>query len=199
LIHAARQLPSPKGLAGQTYATLFGLLTVTGMRISESLAIHDDDVDLVDGVLTIRQTKFRKSRLVPIHLSTQQRLREYARRREQAHARATFRSFFVSDEGQPLAIGVVERTFIKLSRQIGLRGRADSHGPRLHDFRHRFAVQTLLDWYRRGVDVERHMPRLATYLGHANTTHTYWYVTATPQLLRLAAERADDSRGGLLS
>jgi integrase len=98
-------------------------------------------------------------------------------------------SFFISEEGTRLTENVVQKTFVKVSRKIGLRGPQDSHGPRLHDFRHGFAVRTLLQWYRTGANVERHMPELSAYLGHAHVNDTYWYLSATPELLQLAMQR----------
>ncbi len=199
LIKAAKRLPSTSGLRPETYSTLFGLLAVTGMRIFECLALNNEDIDMSQGVLSIRQTKFRKSRLVLIHTSTQRRLRQYVRRRDRVHPKPRTQSFFVSDHGARLTRSTVRWTFIRLSHQIGFRGPSDRHGPRLHDFRHAFAVRTLLAWYRADVDVERHMPELATYLGHAHITDTYWYLTAVPELLHLAAARLEGKKGGRLS
>lgn len=192
LIDAARRLGTSTGLRPETYTTLFGLLVVTGMRIGEVIALDRDDVDLDEGVLTIRRTKFGKSRLVPVHPSTRQALRHYARRRDQTYPRPPTPSFFLAERGRRLTTWAVRWTFVQLSHKIGLRGPTDTHGPRLHDFRHRFAVHTLLDWYRAGVDVERHMPRLATYLGHTHVTDTYWYLSAVPELMQLVAARLEN-------
>jgi integrase/recombinase XerD len=199
LIEAAKRLPSATGLRPWTYSVLLGLLAVTGMRISEPIALDREDVDLTRGVLTVRQTKFGKSRLLPIHPSTQRALLSYARRRDRIHPRPKTPSFFVSDGGTRLTHWTVRWTFVRLSHQIGLRGPSDRFGPRLHDLRHRFAVQTLLGWYRAGADVERHLPELATYLGHGHVTDTYWYLSAAPELLRLAAMRLGPTQGGLPS
>jgi len=196
LIQAAHQMPSASGLYAHTFATLLGLLAVTGMRISEPLHLDDQDVDLDQGVLTIKRTKFRKSRLVPVHPSTQQVLKGYRAKRNRVFPRATTTRFFVSERGTALAAQVVRRAFVQISRQIGLRGPTDSRGPRLHDLRHRFAVCTLLNWYRSGVDVEHHAPELASYLGHTYVKDTYWYLSATPELLHLAAARLDDPPHG---
>ena len=189
LIGAARKLPSPLGLRAATYATLFGLLAVTGMRVSEPVGLDRDDVDLNWGILTIRRTKFGKSRIIPLHASTREALRQYANLRDRVFPGT--RSFFVAEHGGRLNANIVQRTFVRLSRQIGLRGPTDSHGPRLHDLRHRFAVETLIRWYREGVDVERHLPELSTYLGHVHVADTYWYITAVPELLRLATLRLE--------
>lgn len=191
LICAARQLAPTTGLRPHSYATLFALYAVTGMRTNEALRLERDDVDLTNGVLTVRETKFGKSRWVPIHPSTQRALRRYAARRDRLCPHPNTPSFFVSERGTRLTEWSVRHTFVALSRQIGLRGPSDSRGPRLHDLRHRFAVKTLRNWYRAGLDVERHLPRLATYLGHAHVTDTYWYLTATPELLHAAVRRLE--------
>lgn len=195
LIAVARQLPSPTGLRPATYATLLGLLAVTGLRISEALALNRADVDEAAGVLTIRRTKFGKSRLVPVHPATQRALNRYARRRDRVYPKSTTESVFVSERGARLTQCTVRYTFNRLSRQVRLRGPTDRRGPRLHDFRHRLAVTTLRRWYRAGVDVERRLPALSTYLGHRHVADTYWYLSAVPELLRLAAARLE-ARGG---
>lgn len=194
LIHAAKKLGPPGGLRVHTYSTLFGLLAATGMRISEPIGLDRSDVDLQQGLLTIRQAKFGKSRLVPLHASTVRKLREYARLRDRLLPNPMSPSFFVSDRGTRLTGSAVHRRFVILSRQIGLRGATDSHGPRLHDLRHRFVIKTLVKWYHSGVDVERRMPILTTYLGHGHVADTYWYISATPQLLRLATLRLEKSQ-----
>ena len=136
LIEAARHLASSTGLRAHTYATVFGLLSVTGMRISELVALDRDDIDLRDGLLTIRHTKYRKSRCLPLHPTTRQALCRYAHQRDRVCPIPQNPSFFVSEHGTRLTHWVVRSTFVQLSRQIGLRGPNDSHGPRLHDFRH---------------------------------------------------------------
>jgi integrase len=198
LISAAKRLGPPRGLRAHTYSTLFGLLAATGMRISEPIGLDRSDVDLHQGVLTIRQAKFGKSRLVPLHASTVRNLREYARLRDRLVPNPMSPNFFVSDHGTRLTDFTVRRWFVILSRQIGLRGVTDSHGPRLHDLRHGFVIKTLVKWYRSGVDVERRMPILTTYLGHGHVADTYWYISATPQLLRLATLRSEKSNRRLL-
>ncbi|HKD06448.1 MAG TPA: tyrosine-type recombinase/integrase [Bryobacteraceae bacterium] len=191
LLQAARLLPSGHGLRGPTYFCLLGLLAVAGVRISEARNLQTEDVDLKEGVLTIRGTKFGKSRLVPIHPSTRKVLRDYASRRDRFLAGRSA-TFFVSGRGTRLDGAEIRRTFYFLSRQIGLRGPTDSHGPRLHDFRHRFAVETLVQWYRSGQDVERRLPVLSTYLGHVHVADTYWYLSACPELMGLAVKRFED-------
>lgn len=196
LLQAARQLPSATGLRAATYETFLGLLAVTGMRISEAIQLDQTDVDLSHDVLLIRRTKFDKSRYVPIHPSTQDALDRYRRRRDQIYPRPQTPSFFLSEQGNRLGEFSVRATFVKLSHQIGLRNPGDSHGPRLHDLRHRFAVRTLLLWYRSDIDAERHLPQLATYLGHAHVNDTYWYLTAVPELLRCASLRLEEMPEG---
>jgi integrase len=168
-----------------------GLLAVAGLRISEARNLQTEDVDLEEGVLTIRGAKFGKSRLVPIHPSTRKVLSDYASRRDHCLPKRPA-TFFVSGRGTRLDGAEIRRTFYFLSRQIGLRGLSDSHGPRLHDFRHRFAVETLVQWYRSGQDVERRMPVLSTYLGHVHVADTYWYLSACPELMGLAVKRFED-------
>jgi integrase len=194
LIKAAQMLPSPLRLRGTTYSTLYGLIAVTGMRVSEPVGLDRDDVDLNRGILTVRRTKFGKTRMLPLHASTLEALRRYVDRRDRLFPRT--RSFFVSERGTRLTVWSVEKTFVLLSRQIGLRSPEDSYGPRLHDLRHRFAVQTLLRWYRTDIDVERHLPELSTYLGHVHVADTYWYISAVPELLHLATLRLEQ-RGAL--
>ena len=199
LLEAAGRLPSATGLRAHTYTTVFGLLVVTGMRISELVGLDNDDIDLKDGLLTIRHSKFRKSRCLPLHLTTQQALRGYVETRNRVYPIPKSPSFFVSEHGRRLPSCTVRATFVRLSRQLGMRGPRDSHGPRLHDFRHRFAIQTLLHWYQKDVDVERHLPELSTYLGHDKVSDTYWYLSAIPELLSLATERLEQAHRRLPS
>jgi integrase len=175
-------MPATYTLKPWTYYCLFGLLVVTGLRVSEALNLHGKDVDWSEGVLTIRGAKFGKSRLIPLHASTLRVLSAYAKRRDRFFGNKPVSHFFVSSAGTRLNRSYVSRTFRQLSRQIGLRAACATHGPRLHDFRHRFAVQTLVRWYRQGKDVERRLPILSTYLGHVRVSDTYWYITCTPEL-----------------
>jgi integrase len=195
LLQAAKRLPPVRGLRGRTYYCLLGLLSVTGLRISEALDLKSEDVDLAEGILTIRCGKFGKARLVPIHKSTLGELSDYAAHRNHCLAIRPSGYFFVSRRGTRLDGGEVRRTFYHLSRQVGLRGESASHGPRLHDFRHRFAVQTLVQWYRSGQDVERRLPILSTYLGHVHVADTYWYLSACPELMGLAVKRLEEHWG----
>lgn len=192
LLAAAQRLPSRTGLRPATYSTLIGLLVVTGLRSSEVIALDDPDVDLAEGVITVRRTKFRKSRLVTVHPSTVEALRHYGLLRDKACPRRAAEAFFVGEAGRRLSKCMIEWTFAKLSRQTGLRRPADRRGPRLHDLRHRLAVTTLIRWYRSGLNIEAQLPVLSTYLGHTQISDTYWYLTAVPELLRLAADRLED-------
>lgn len=171
------------------------LLSVTGLRISEALHLELRDVDLHQGLLTIRSAKHGRSRLVPIHKSTGAVLAEYLRCREQEFGAKCSNYVFVSNTGNRLDGGTVHRTFYLLSRQVGLRGPADSHGPRLHDLRHRFAVQALLRWYVAGEDVARRLPVLSTFLGHVHVADTYWYLSAWPELMAQAMARLEQRWG----
>lgn len=192
LLSAALRLPSRGGMQPWTYHALFGLLSVSGLRIGEASNLKLPDVDLKAAVLTIHGAKFGKSRLVPLHASTCRVLADYIARRERAwSARPVSSYLFVSNRGNRLDGAQIRRTFYALSRQIGLRGPFDSHGPRLHDMRHRFAVQTLLRWYHTEEDVERRLPVLSTYLGHAHIADTYWYLSSWPELMRAAMLRLE--------
>lgn len=199
LIEAATRLPSPKGLRGPTLSTLIGLLAATGMRVGEAIRLDCNDVDLSNAMLTIHHAKGNRTRLVPIHASTCQALRRFERLRNHICPHPKSRSFFLSEEGTRLNDNRVRAWFATVSRQIGLRGPHESRGPRLHDLRHRFAVKTLLRWYRTDKDVEVHMPELSTYLGHLHVSGTYWYLSAVPELLQQATRRWERKKGGQLS
>jgi integrase len=192
LLGAALKLPGNGGLRPWTYYCLFGLLSVSGLRVGEAQNLELHDVDLKAGVLRIRGAKFGKSRLVPVHASTRTALADYIARRERMWAtRAVSSYLFVSNWGNRLDGGDIRRTFYALSRQIGLRGASDSHGPRLHDMRHAFAAKTLLSWYRAGEDAQRRLPILSAYLGHVHWSDTYWYLSALPELMHEAMSRLE--------
>lgn len=187
LMGAAATL-SPEGLRNCTYPCLFGLLAVTGMRVSEALHLKKNHADLKEGILTIHLTKSGKSRIIPLHSSTQRALAEYVIKRDSYFKEIHSPYFFVNSRGRQLKGNVVRLEFSRLSLDIGLRT-SPHRGPRLHDFRHSFAVSTLLGWYRAGEDIEARLPALATFLGHENVTHTYWYLSATPELMQQVASR----------
>jgi integrase len=189
LIDAAGKLPSP--LRRATFSTLIGLLYVTGMRIGEALNLDRDDVDLGQHVIVVRESKFRKSREVPIHQSTARALGAYARQRDELCPRASSPAFFISLAGTRLLYCNFHLGFQALVREAGLAARSPTCRPRPHDLRHTFAVSTLIHWYCDGLEVEPRMARLSTYLGHAHPAHTYWYLEAAPELLTLAAARLE--------
>jgi integrase len=189
LLAAARRLKSPTGLRPRTYATLIGLLSCTGLRISEALRLSRDDVDWGQRTLTIRQTKFHKSRLVPLHPTTVQALETYARFRDQCHPIPGTDAFFVSERGTPPTYGTVDHTFGELRTHLPGPPRPEGRAPRIHDLRHTFACQRLLRWYAEGVALDHAILSLSTYLGHAQVSDTYWYLTTVPELLAIAAAR----------
>jgi len=191
LLAATNALSSTNGLRPWTYHCLFGLLVVSGIRISEAIALERRDVDLHEGLLTIRKTKFNKTRLIPLHASTRDVFIAYAGRRDRLVPHPPSPAFLLTDHGRRLEISAVHRTFYDLSRRIGLRGPTDHTGPRIHDFRHRFAVNTLIQWYCAHEDIERRLPVLSTFLGHAHIADTYWYLSMHPELMRLATSRLE--------
>ena len=196
VIQAAKRLPSPKRLRGASLSTLFGLIAATGMRVGEAVGIDRAHVDLSEGILTLQRPKGNRTRLVPIHLSTCQALQRYERLRNQICSQPKSPGFFLTEQGTRFRTTNVRDWFARVSRQTGLRGPADRRGPRLHDLRHRFAIQALLQWYRAGQDAEVHMPELATYLGHRHVSGTYWYLSAVPVLLQEATHRWCRKKGG---
>ena len=174
-----------------TYRTLFGLLAVAGMRVGEAIRLDHDDLDAAAGLLTVRESKFGKTRELPLHPSTVTALRDYLRVRN-AHQNAPVSdAFFISPAGTRLLYCNVHSTFRQLRSDAGLAQRSPACRPRIHDLRHRFAVLTLLDWYRDGVEVQPRLPLLSTYLGHAHPRHTYWYLHAAPELLAIAGQRLE--------
>lgn len=179
-----------------TYRTLIGLLAVTGMRVGEAIGLDRPDLDSRNGVLTVRNGKFGKSRELPVHSSTVAALRRYLRVREAHHHADVSDALLISPAGTRLIYCNVHATFRQLRRDAGLRPRSPACRPRIHDIRHAFAVRTLLEWYRAGVEVQPRLPLLSTYLGHVHPRHTYWYLSAAPELLALAAERLELASGG---
>jgi integrase/recombinase XerD len=193
LMTAARALRNP--LKSATFETLTGLLAVTGMRGSEAMRLDDHDLDAA-GVLTIRATKFRKSRQLPLHPTTVQTLARYQVLRGRLCPAPATTSLLVSSTGARLCHETVQPVFRLLLRQAGIgQGRSRPRAT-VHGLRHTFAVKTLLGWYQDGQDVQARMPTLSTWLGHASPAATYWYLTATPELLALAAQRLQAPRGG---
>jgi integrase len=193
LMAQAARLGSATGLRPRTYTTLIGLLASTGLRPGEALELDKSDVDLENGILSIRETKFGKSRFVPIDPSTRKALQQYAERRDALCSQPRSSAFLLSERGTRVLGSTARRTFVSISCAIGLRppmvGRRWGRGPRLQDFRHSFATRRLVEWYRAGLDVERELPKLSTYLGHVEIGLTYWYIEAVPELLALATKR----------
>lgn len=189
LIAAARRLPPADRLKPRSYSTLIGLLACTGLRISEALRFTRSDFDAQQGVLRIRETKFRKSRLVPLHRSVTKKLVAYARDRDRLVPWLQTDRFFVTDRGQPLAYKQVRIVFRELCDGAGIIGRGHRLRPVIHDLRHTFACRRVERWYDTGEDVTHSIAALSTYLGHATIHDTYWYLTATPDLLERVASR----------
>jgi integrase/recombinase XerD len=179
-----------------THRTLIGLLAVTGMRIGEAIALDDLDVDLTTGVITVRTGKWNAARELPLHATTIRALEDYRRLRDDRRPRPKSPAFLVSMRGTRLLSGHVREAFRELRHHAGLTAApGESRQPRIHDVRHSFAVATLVDWYRAGVDVTARLPRLSSYLGHSAPEATYYYLQATPDLLLLAAERLERIEG----
>jgi integrase len=193
LLAAARQLGPPDDLRAAVMETLFGLLACTGLRIGEALGLQEADVDLKGGVLTIRQSKFGKSRLVPLHPSAVEALARYRTQRTR-HVRTTPETpFFVATRGrllgQPVGDHQARRIFDQLRKQLGWVDRGSHGAPRVHDLRHAFAVRRLVLWHEQGMDINQRMLALSTYLGHAKVSNTYWYLTGVPELMGLVGQR----------
>jgi integrase/recombinase XerD len=184
-------------LTAATCRTIIGLLVVTGMRVEEVLRLEDGDIDWAGGVLVVRQSKFDRSREVPLHPSSLAALRAYAAVRDEYFPRPHSNSFFVSWSGGRLSYGAIRGHFNDLVRRAGIKPKSTRCRPRLHDFRHRFACLTLEDWYRSGVEVGPRLPLLSTYLGHVDPISTYWYVSARPELLASATARLARCLGDL--
>jgi len=180
------------GIASHTLYAVLGLTASTGLRRSELINLDVDDVDLGQGILAIKMTKFNKSRMVPVHRTVVRRLREYCRLRD-AQPNLKTNAFFVTKQGKRLSRPTINFAFRHASVQAGLRGAKDSHGPRLHDLRHTFAVNTLVGWLRKKADVDSKIPRLSTYLGHVSPQNTYWYFSCAPKLMNLARRRMEDA------
>lgn len=193
MMAAARQLPQRKPAA--TYPVLIGLLAVTGMRIGEALALNTADFDPELGVLTVRSGKLGKTRLLPLHPSTTAALTQYLHVRETPARNRTDYPLFASRTGTPLSYIRVSETYNRIVRDAGVAATSRTHRPRMHDLRHSFAVATILDCYRRDENAAAVLAKLATYLGHTDPKHTYWYLSAAPELLGLAALKLENPSG----
>ena len=189
LLQAASQLIPRNSIRPITFTTLFGLLLSTGLRISEALHLMLKDVDFKAEMLTIRATKFKKNRLVPIHSTTASALRHYARVRNRICPQTTCNSFFLNSRATAVTRKQVHNTFYFLRRKLGWHQEGRARLPRVHDMRHTFVVRRMLAWYEEGIDIDREVAALSTYIGHSRVTHTYWYFTAVPELLAVVGTR----------
>jgi integrase len=190
LLDAAAELSPRGGLRPASCATLLGLIAATGLRISEATALVRADVNLKQGVLLVRQAKFGRDRWVPLHSSTARALREYAKRRDREPCSRASDAFFIDDRGRALAADNVRYAFGRIRRALRWQARGGHPAPRIHDLRHRFICRRLQRWYSEGKDVDQHILALSTYVGHVKVTDTYWYVTATPELMAAAVRRS---------
>ena len=194
IVARARKLPSRYGMRGWSCSSLFGLIAVTGLRINEAIALDDDDVDLEEGVITVARAKNGTARFVPVASSTVAKLRAYRAERTRLLGKSPG-PFFLMEGGKRPTDCCARYNFAIVSQDLGLREpqRFCKHGrgPRIHDLRHTFAVRTIIRWYRKGLDPDREMIKLSTYLGHVKPEVTYWYIEAVPELLQLASKRAE--------
>lgn len=194
LMAVTRRIRDP--FRAHTCRTLIGLLASTGMRVGEAINLDRTDLDRQEGVFTVRDAKFGKSREVPLHSTTLEAIEDYARHRRRRFSRPVSSAFLLSLAGSRLLYNNVHATFLRLVEWAGLSDRRPRR-PRIHDLRHTFVARTLIDAYRTGLDVERRLPVLSTYLGHVNPSSTYWYLSAVPELLGAAARRLENSLGEL--
>lgn len=195
LMTAAGMLPIT--LQAATYRTLIGLLAVTGLRLGEAIRLNRDDIDADQRLLRILHSKFGKSREIALHESVMRALEDYSQLRDRRFPRPGCEALFLSTRGTRLLAPSIHETFNRLVTIAKIKPRAGGRSPRPHDLRHAFAVRTLLDWYRDGLDVQARLPLLSTYLGHVNPASTFWYLHAAPELLALAAARLDPTMEGL--
>jgi integrase len=195
IIETASLLSSKNGLREITYSAFFGLVSVTGLRISEAISLNNRDVDLQNGIITIYNGKNGKDRILPVTECTIEHLKEYTRKRDRLLGDAP-EPFFVSDEGTRLTDCATRYNFAVVGKIIGLRAEQRFHkhgiGPRIHDLRHTFAVKVMINWYKEGKNIDQEMLKLVTYLGHQSIAHTYWYIEAVPELLALASQRVEN-------
>lgn len=184
LLEITKVLTPTNGLKPTTYKYLLGLLASTGLRISEAIKLNRQEVNLNEGILTICETKHHKSRYVPLHKTTKMALKTYSAIRDKKIPAPLSTKFFITDRGRSLLLGKTEKEFRQLRTELGLK-----NSPRLYDFRHTFACQRLLEWYKEGKNINRMMIYLSTYLGHVHVTDTYWYLTATPELMSMVSKK----------
>jgi len=196
LLAATAHLFPAGGLRGSCCRTLFGLIAATGLRIAEATGLLRADVDFQQGLLHIRRAKFGKSRWVPLHSTTTRALQQFAEERDRYPMSHCTDVFFVCDNGRPAQTRNMEYAFQLLRRKLRWRSRGGHPAPRIHDLRHTFICRRLQSWYEEGLDIDRNILALSTYVGHAKVTDTYWYVTATPELMALAAKRFEPLGNG---
>lgn len=195
LVAAAERIPPPGCLRAKTCATIFGLIAATGLRVSEAINLRRADVDFAEGLLHIRHAKFGKSRWVPVQQSATDAMRRYVRCRDEDRASVSSDAFFVFDRGQPVTYRKLASVFRGLRCHLKWRARGGYPVPRIHDIRHTFACRRLESWSRAGLDLDCNILALSTYIGHVKVSKTYWYLTATPQLLAIAAARFERNAG----
>jgi len=195
LIEVAGQIYGDSPVKAATLATAIGLMAVTGMRVGEVIGLDSSDVDLSQGVITVRCAKGDRSRLVPLDSSTQRALEQYATLLDQTFPRRHCSNFFLSARGNRLVHGTVHRNFLSVACRAGLVKPGERRRPRLHDLRHHFCIETMLRWYRADENVDARLPELSTYLGHGHVEGTYWYLSAVPELLQLATRRWQGTEG----
>jgi site-specific recombinase XerD len=183
LLNEAGRLTPQGGLRPATYRTLFGLIAAAGLRRSEALHLRDVDVDLQGATVTVRQTKFKKSRRLPVHYSVVQALHDYRRLRDRFVPRSADMPLFVSTSGCALPSNTVQQVFEGLRARLGWTSRGDHPHPRIQDLRHAFATRRVQRWHEAGVPMDQAMFWLCTYLGHAKISDTYWYLTGVPELM----------------
>jgi integrase/recombinase XerD len=176
-----------------SYFTWYGLMAVTGMRIGEVARLDRNDLNLAEGVITIRNSKFKKSRHIPLHRSTVEALARYLNYRNHYTPKSKTLRLFINRQGTALSVDRVRKVFRKLLCEAGIQRNSDGR-PRIMDLRHTLAVNTLIRWYRRRINIDQYIPLLSTYLGHAHLRHTYWYITATPKLLKLIASHLESNK-----
>jgi integrase len=197
LLAACRKLHPAGGLRGASCAAIFGLIASSGLRISEACHLRRADVDLRARRLLVREGKYHKSRWMALHPTTTAALHRYARRRDRDPRAKDSDAFFIFDHGRHASRRAVQWAFTVLRAKLQWHSRGGHPAPRIHDLRHSFICHRLEDWYAKGVQIDRHILSLSTHVGHTKVTDTYWYVTATPELLAFAAERFARSRQAL--
>jgi integrase len=186
---AARCLPPAGTLRPVTYETIFGLITATGLRISEAMHLRCGDLDLDQAILTVRKTKFCKSRHVPLHSSTVAALRRYLEVRTRHGGTGADEPMFLSARGRQLSTRMVHHTFQKIRTGQAWINRGAHPEIRIHDLRHTFICRRVLLWHENGADIDNAMAALSTYVGHVKISDTYWYLTGIPDLMAVAGKR----------